>query len=305
MLTISALAALAVYLTRVLPLSAAPVSPPSGVALAWAGQQLRGYSETNYIAAESCEGPVKVLLDLYRPGAAPEPEYKQDLRPGRVALAIVGDPRIGPEDVRVWAPRPGEEVRLPALYESRISLPPPLPLHVEVWRDRSTGEQDAITFTFDWDPVTQTHLEVFLATDWVSPRTSDSCWLTAPGQLDDALDAIPAANSAIGHTAWSRSSLGQPIYSAATYVNKDGSGDLLVNPSTSIPSPSTIDPASWHCGGITYQASSCRAAVALEPPDSETSRSRDLVFWSTLGGLLLSICGGALIAAARQALRRR
>ena len=143
-----------------------------------------------------------------------------------------------------------------------------------------------------------------METDWVSARTSGSCWLAVPGQLDDALEAIPLANAALGHEEWSRSYLGQPLYSAATYVNKDGDGGLLVNPSASIPSPSTIEPASWHCGGIAYQASSCRAAVALEPQDAETSRSQELVFWSTLGGLLLSICGGALIATIRQATRR-
>jgi hypothetical protein len=112
LLTISALAALGVYLIRVLPLSAAPVTPPAGVALAWAGQQLRGYSETTYISAEGCGEPVRALLDLYRTGLAPEPEYRQSLRPGKVALAVVGDPGIRPEDVRVWAAKPGEEATL-------------------------------------------------------------------------------------------------------------------------------------------------------------------------------------------------
>jgi hypothetical protein len=94
------------------------------------------------------------------------------------------------------------------------------------------------------------------------------------------------------------------LVTAGTYVNKDGDGKLLVNASASIPSPNSIEPASWNCGGTNFQGSSCKAAVALEPPDAESSRSEDLVFWSTLGGLLLSICGGALIASVRQLVKK-
>jgi hypothetical protein len=305
LLAISAVAALAVYLAKVLPLSAAPVSPPSGIVFAWAGQQLRGYTETNYIAAESCEQPVKVLLDLYRTGIAPEPEYTQGLRPGRVAFVIAGDPELRPEDVRVWAPRPGQEASVRLLYEPGAPHPPPLPLRAQVRRNSSTGEQESIAFTFNWNPITQRRLKVFFKADWLSPRTSDrSCWLTVPGQLDDALDAVVIANAAIGHAEWSRSYLGQPLFNAATFVNINGGGGLLVNSPASIPSPSSIEPASWNCGGFNFQSSSCQAAVALEPPNAESSRSEQLVFWSTLGGLLLSICGGAFIAAIRQAMKR-
>jgi hypothetical protein len=303
LLAISAVAAFAVYVAKVLPLSAGPVSPPPGVSLAWAGQQLRGYSETNYIAAEDCDKPVRVLLDLYRLGVPPEPAYAQVRRPGKVAFAIVGDPRIKPDDVRIWAPRPGQETGIHMLYEAEARLPPLFPTRAQIQRDPSTGEQESIVFTFNWNPITQSHIEVFLESDWLSPRTSDrSCWLTVPGQLGDALNAVDPANAAIGHAEWTRSSLGQPLSNAGTWVNKDGAGKLLVNSSASIPTPSSIDPASWRCGLIVIE-SSCRAAVVLEPPNAEAAHSKSLVIWSTVGGILLSISGAAFTAAIREAMR--
>jgi hypothetical protein len=292
LLAVSTVTALAVYMMKVLPLSANPASPPPGIALAWAGQQLRGYSETNYITVESCEEPVKVRLDLYRTGVAPEPEFTQSLKPGRVALAIVGNPEMDPEDVRISAPLPSRKGGLKLL-----------PFHAEIQSNLATGEQEAVVFTFDWNPSFQ-FLRVFFESDWLSPRTADrSCWLTAPAQLDGALAGIGIANSAIGHAAWSRSYLGQPLFSAATVVNRYG-GALILNSSASTPSPSSLEPPMWFCGGSDFQSSFCQAAVALESPNSESSRSRDLVFWSTLGGLLLSVCGGAFIAAMRQLTKR-
>ncbi|HEY2479558.1 MAG TPA: hypothetical protein VGI17_12625 [Solirubrobacterales bacterium] len=304
LLAITAVGAFVIYEAEVLPLSAGPTSPPSGVSLAWAGMPLRGYTETNYIAAESCDKPVRVLLDLYRLGVAPPGHDTQGLRPRKVALAIAGDPALKPEDVRIWGSRPGQDVSLRMLYRPGARFPPPLPVRVHIRRNPSTGEQESIAFVFNWRPVTQRHIEVFLESDWLSSRTADrSCWLAVPGELIDGGDAIDAANDAIGHPEWIRAFAGQPLSNAGTWVNKDGGGELLVDPSASIPAPNSIGPASWRCGLIDVE-SSCKAAAVLEPPSAEATASERLVIWSTLGGILLSICGAAFIALVQRTMSR-
>jgi hypothetical protein len=301
LLAFAGLAVIVVYRAEVMPLSASPESPPPGISIAWAGQQLRGYTESNYISAESCDEPAEVVMDLYRTGVAPEPQYTQSLTPGEVAFAIVGDSRLEPTDVRIWASRPRQGVAYRLLYGNRSALPEPLSFRAQVRSNAATGERESMAFVFRWNPAERPDIAVAFKADWIYPRVRGvSCWLTIPGQLSEGPDASTAANDAIGHPGWNESDLGLPLFNAGTEVNAAGGDKMALDTAATSPTPAGIYPAEWDCGGSNFAASSCQAVAALEPPDAEASRSGDLVVWSTIGGLLLSVFVACLLASIRE-----
>jgi hypothetical protein len=301
LLIASGLSALAVYWVKVMPLSSSPTSPPPGVAIAWAGAQLRGYTEANYIKADRCDEPVRVVIDLYRTGAAPESEYPQTFMSGRVAFAITGSTDIDPRKTRIWESQPTQGVGYELLFGPQKRLPTPQSFRAKIRSNAATGERESLTFIFPWNPAAKPDIDIAFEADWLSPRTPGiSCWLTVPSQLGEGAKAVPLANEAIGHSEWSRGPKGLPLFNAVNYVNNDGDGRLIVNSGISVPTPSGIEPAEWDCGGSNFKASSCGAVAALEPPDGEASRSGGLVIWSTIGGLMLSICAAAIVASIRE-----
>lgn len=301
-LVVSALAMAAVYLGKVLPLSASPDPPPDGVAVAWAGQQLQGYTQTTYLDAKSCDGPVDVVLDLYRTRRAPEPRYAQDLRPGKIALTIADDSGLEPDDVRIWTGSYAQMAGNRRSVRHRSTFPAPRRVTALIGRRDSESEQRLLTFLFDWNPVSDPAVNVKFQADWLSSRVpGQSCWLALPGQLSEGAEAMVAANSALGHLGWTRGDRGLPLFNAANVVNLEAfDAEVEVDASASIPAPTGIAPASlWQCGGNHFQASSCQASAVLRMPNGEATRSHDLILWTVVGGLLLSICGGSLIALLR------
>jgi len=296
-LVISGIAVVLISALRIFPLSAPPVTAPNGLELAWAGQQLRGYSETVYITASSCSAPAQVILDLYTkntPGSV-----RRTKNPGKVAFAITGGGLIPSHRATAWG-SPHFDVASALLYKTRSGLVRQAKLKLKkiqhVGADRQRLSQ---VFTFHWNSITYPHLTVTFDANWLSKRTTDdSCWLNAPG-LVNGLDASSVANRAIGRPKWSRSSRGQPIQGASNIVNVAESGHFQVNPAASIPTPIQRSPAIWRCGGGGSADVTCQAAVVLESPGADSGRSRVLAIWSMLGGIGLAAFGTALVGMCR------
>jgi len=285
---------------KIVPLSSSPSAPPHGIELGWAGQQLRGYSETAYITAGDCEGQTSVVLNLYSTGIAPASRYPPIKAPGRVAFAVAWDEGLVPTDVKIWAVSDRSNLRHRLLVGNRRNLPPTLNVELEELYEAGTESRVAISFDFFWDPISKPQLLVELHADWLSPRIgNDSCWLRVPA-LVDTPEAGAAANRALGHEGWASSSyLGSPLYNAAALVNNWQLSPLRVEPSSSIPAPSRLDPAIWACGGQDFAAASCQAVAALEVPGRASTRTRELALWSAIGGLFLALVGAGLIGALR------
>jgi len=285
---------------KIVPLSASPSAPPHGIELGWAGQQLRGYSETAYITAGDCENRTSVVVNLYSTGIAPASEYPPVKASGRVAFAVAWDEGLAPSDVKVWAVSERSNLRHRLLRGDQRNLPPSLNVELEELYEAGTDSRIAISFDFFWDPTSKPQLLVKLDTDWLSPRTgNDSCWLRVPA-LVDTPEAGAAANRALDHEEWASSSyLGFPLYNAAALVNSWQPRPLRVEPGTSIPAPSRMDPAIWACGGQDFAAASCQAAAVLEEPGRALARTRELALWSAIGGLFLALVGAGLVGALR------
>ncbi|HXV05605.1 MAG TPA: hypothetical protein VFP23_06845 [Solirubrobacterales bacterium] len=289
---------LAVYVLRVLPLSEAASAPPSGISISWAGQQLRGFTETAYISAKHCPGRATVLLDLYSTWTGRPPAgYVPSELPGRVAFAVSGDPDLRPTDVSVWTVGNGSEMLRDLLNErSDDALPPSLPLRVV--RSNPTVGLAYFAVSFHWNPIRTPNILVKINAGWVSERTgSASCWLPVPGLLGG--DSSTAANDLIGHPEWNKNDLGLPLYNGGVLVNSWQPNPFHVEPSQSVPAPDQIDPATWDCGGAHFQGRNCQAEAVISQPGQEAGRARSLTLWSIIGGLLLAVLGGAMVAALR------
>jgi len=278
---------------RILPLSATPTPPPHGLELAWAGQGLRGYSETVYLTASDCNEPARVILDLYKVHTMPLSPLRRASAQRPVAFAITGDEHISPSDVSIRSStRPG----VAGALLKHIPLPSTDDVRAEEQRDsQAPNRRLSLAFIFPWDSVTQPYLTVEFNTNWLSKRASDdSCWLNAPSLLG-AGQANWAANAILHRPEWAQNGRGQPLDYASTIVNFAEEGTLRVNTAASIPTPLKRDPALWSCGGQGPADESCQAAVALEVPGSDSGRTRALTLWSMLAGICLAAFGGALI----------
>lgn len=280
-----------VYFLRMLPLSASPAPPPDGLELAWAGQGLRGYSETVYLTASNCNEPVRVILDLYKADTMPPSPLRRASALSPVAFAITGDEHSFPSEVFIrTSTRPGVAG---ALLKHK-----PLPYKNVFRAKEQTYPQEQnrrlSLATFPWDPVAEPYLTVEFKTNWLSKRTSDdSCWLNAPSLLGPG-QAQWAANNSLHRPEWAQDGRGQPLGYAGTFVNYEEEGPLRSNATASIPMPLKRDPALWSCGGQGL-AENCQAAVVLEVPGSDSRRTRALTLWSMLAGICLAAFGGALI----------
>ncbi len=284
-----------VYSQRILPLSAPPTPPPHGLELAWAGQGLRGYSETVYLTARDCNEPVRVILDLYKAHTMPLSPLRRASAPRPVAFAITGDEHIS-RNIRValrtstrWGVAGDLLKHIPLPYSDDIRAE-------ERFSSQAPDRRLSLAFSFPWDPVTQPHLTVEFSTNWLSKRTSDgSCWLNAPSLLGPG-QANWAANAILHRPEWAQNRRGQPLGYASTIVNlAEEEGPLRINAAASIPTPLKRDPALWSCGGQGPVDESCQASVVLEVPGADSGRTRALTLWSMLAGICLAAFGGALI----------
>jgi hypothetical protein len=289
-----------IYIQSIVPLVEPPAPVPHAVALEWAGLQLRGYTETVYINATTCGGPAFVLLDLYRTGVAPEPEYTQTLTRGRVAFSITGDQTTTYRDVRVWESDAGAGVANTLLNRTRAHLPAATPITWQETRERSPSRRLAIAFRFHWDPIAKPSLDVALQARWISNRVAgDSCWLAIPALLGGG-EAEVAANRAIDTEELTRGPLGQPLYNASVVVNGQPDPKLRVDPADSIPTPTGIAPATWSCGGLHFSSADCQAFAVLATSRGEHARTRDLALWSVAAGLLIALLAECVIGLLRR-----
>jgi hypothetical protein len=220
------------------------------------------------------------------PAAPPSERSAQERTPGKIAFAVEGDKRLSARDVRIWVD--GGDVVSDFLYGT---LPPP------TTRFSSRRQGDAIAFAFHWDPVAHPHLAVALETQWLTNRVAnESCWLSGPG-LTGAANRL--ANEEIGHPEWARGQMGDPLYQGSINVNYSGPTTVGVDAAASLPSPTDVSPVGWDCGGRHHADRNCAAFIVLEEPGGAEVRTRSLVLWSLVAGLLLAMFGDALIAVVR------
>lgn len=267
--------------THVEPLAAPPEAPPPGLHLSWAGQPIRGYVEDVNVQVSGCQRPALVLVELYPRGDRP-----LALPPaGKVAFAVSGE----------WASRMSSE---PLIYFKRAVEGPRLPLGEPFDRtihQSSRGALLSVAYSFLFDPRAHRDIDVAFGADWLAPREGhDSCWLNLPALFGGG-GAVLAANEAIGHPGWAKEARSVVLYSAGNYV-KDQTGAVSLDPSDSLPLPTTLDSPSWGCGSSGPVERNCQAFAALELPGAAMARTSQLLRWTRVEGVLIAFVPVLLLA---------
>lgn len=190
-------------------------------------------------------------------------------------------------------------------HESRASCLPkkrrlegqPIPLNRQVRRTykSSGGILQSAVYSFLFDPRKDADIDVLFKAGWLSPRQGhDSCWLNLPTLLGGGQSVI-AANEAIGHPDWAKDKRSTPL-SGADYQLTDQEGTVRVDPSSSLPLPSSLDPPSWDCAPADFSVvRNCQAFAVLERPGADASRTSKLSQWSLGEGLLAGFIVGLLL----------
>jgi hypothetical protein len=270
-----------IYEAHLEPLSAPPDPPPPGLHLSWAGQPIRGYMENANIQVSSCSRPAYVELELY-------PAVGKPWRPppaGKIAFAVSGE----------WVHHMSPE---PDVYVKRNLEAQSVPLNRQIMRTYTTtrgGVVRSAAYSFLFDPHEDADIDVVFKARWLSPRQGhDSCWLNLPTLLGGGGSVI-AANKAIGHPNWAKDKRSAPLYGAGYQLN-DQEGTVRVDPSSSLPLPSSLDPPSWDCGRADLSVvHNCQAFAVLQRPGADASRTSKLSQWNLGEGLLAGFIVGLLL----------
>jgi hypothetical protein len=281
-----------VYTERLSPLSDSPQTQPSAMSIAWAGQQLRGYTEWADISAPSCTRPAKVVLTLNPAPASPHSST------GRVALVVAGDQKLSSTGVRILeVPNTYPSLTERLMHERTVTGTTPLSLTRTAYFSgkQGHGPLSMRAFVGDWIPISRPIVYVVLEdANWLSERTSEaSCWLRIP-ELVGSGPASYRANAEIGHPEWDTKERGEPLREGVVRLNYfGGSSSLRVVPTNSIPAPASLEPAKWPCASPGLAGGNCQAFADLETPGREAARAHNLARWSLFAGVLLAIAVGA------------
>jgi hypothetical protein len=106
---------------------------------------------------------------------------------------------------------------------------------------------------------------------------------------------VIAANEAIGHPNWAKEARSALLYSAANHLD-DQQGTIRLDPSDSLPLPTSLDSPSWGCGPSDGVERNCQAFAALESPGAATVRTSRLLRWTRIEGVLIAFVPALLLA---------